>query len=52
MTVRHSRPSVEDDPRFQQLLSLAMEGNADAQADLFKEFGHVIHAEGQSDDVG
>jgi len=33
------RPRTHPDPRFRQLLSLAREGNAEAVADLFRDFG-------------
>ena len=42
----HSFHRPKRDLRFQQLLSLAREGNEEAAADLFREYGVVFHEEG------
>jgi hypothetical protein len=45
------RPQRSADSRYQQLVTLAHEGNKDAEGDLFREYGVVINPEGSSHDA-
>jgi len=45
------RPQRSADLRYQQLVTLAHEGNKDAVGDLFREYGVVINPEGSSHDA-